>query len=245
LFPEFSRAIKDVTGKTGLYLLKRYTKPDALGSLPVDRLVKEVRRVSKYKYGREQSEALMEFSKSTIGIREGADELALEIRNIISLIEVLSGYISEVEEAMESVLREVPISRNIMSIKGIGTVTAAGLIGEIDDFSAFKSQSAILKYAGLNLYETSSGKHIGVRRITKRGRGLLRKLLFYTSLNLARKGGVMEKYYKRLVEDNGMPRMKALIAVSRKLLCVIYALVRDNSIFDENYVERKLLKKAA
>lgn len=245
LFPEFSQAIRDVTGKTGMYLLKRYTKPEAVCCLRVTRLVKEVRKISRGKYGQKQGEALLEFAKSTIGIKEGEDELALEIRNMIAMIEALNKYISEVEDAMEAVLSKIPISKNIMSIEGIGIVTVAGLIGEISDFGAFKSQSAILKYAGLNLYETSSGKHIGVRRITKRGRTLLRKILFYASLNLVREGGVMHKYYKRLVEDNGMPRKKALIAVSRKLLCVIYALVRDNSMFDENYMEQKLTKIAA
>ena len=56
----------------------------------------------------------------------------------------------------------------------------------------------------------------------------------------------MYEYYTRLI-DRGMKRMMALIAVSRKLLGIIYAIVRD----DTNYVgqyqapERRLIKKAA
>jgi transposase len=146
---------------------------------------------------------------------------------------------------MEKVLKRITVSSIIFSIKRLGVVTAAGIIGEVGNFGKFGTQSALLKHAGLNLYETSSGKHIGVRRITKRGRSLLRKLLYYASINLVRKGGIMHTYYERLVNTNGMMKKKALIAVSRKLLCLIYALVRDNSEYMEDYHGNKLPMKAA
>ena len=62
---------------------------------------------------------------------------------------------------------------------------------------------------------------------------------------MIRKGGIMHEYYKRLVETNGMVKRKAIVAVSRKLLCLIYALVRDDSFYIEDYYENNILKKAA
>jgi transposase len=59
-----------------------------------------------------------------------------------------------------------------LSIKGLGTVSLAGLIGKVGDFSKFSTQSEIMKLAGLDLYEISSGKRKGQRRISKRGRSL-------------------------------------------------------------------------
>ncbi len=70
----------------------------------------------------------------------------------------------------------------ILSLKGIGTVTAAGLIGEVGDFSKFATISEVMKLAGLDLYEVSSGKHRGKLRISKRGRPLMRKLLYFAAL---------------------------------------------------------------
>ncbi|MGZ6230854.1 MAG: transposase, partial [Syntrophales bacterium] len=49
----------------------------------------------------------------------------------------------------------------MLSIKGLGTVTVAGLIGEVGDFKKFRTQSEITKLAGLDLYEVSSGKWKG------------------------------------------------------------------------------------
>lgn len=56
------------------------------------------------------------------------------------------------------------------------------LIGEVADFSQFKTIAELLKFAGLNLFEISSGEHQGQRRISKRGRPLIRKLLYFAAL---------------------------------------------------------------
>ena len=143
-------------------------------------------------------------------------------------------------------LERIPCSARLLSIKGLGTVSVAGLIGEVGDFSKFRTQSEIMKLAGLDLYEISSGKRKGQRRISKRGRSLLRKILFYAAIQMIRKNGIMYDYYARLT-GRGMERMRALIAVSRKLLRIIHALVRDNRDYVEQYEvpERRLMKKAA
>ena len=72
----------------------------------------------------------------------------------------------------------------------------------------------------------------------------MRKLLFFASLSVVRTGGIMHKQYQRYLE-RGMLKMKALIAISRKLLCLIFVLARDQSEYIEAYVEKQKLKKAA
>jgi transposase len=122
----------------------------------------------------------------------------------------------------------------------------AGIIGEIGDFKKFKTRSEIMKLAGLDLFEISSGKRKGQRRISKRGRSLLRKILYYAAIQTIRKNGILHDYYTRLT-DRGMKRMMALVAVSRKLLGIIYAIVRDDSEYSVNFesMKRQVIKKAA
>ena len=74
----------------------------------------------------------------------------------------------------------------------------AGLIGEVGDFKKFRTQSEIMKLAGLDLYEVSSGKWKGRRRISKRGRSLLRKILYYAAMQTIRQNGIIHEYYTRL-----------------------------------------------
>ena len=69
------------------------------------------------------------------------------------------------------------------ALAAIGQVTAAGLIGEVGDFTKFGTISEVMKLAGLDPYEVSSGKHRGTLRISKRGRPLMRKLLYLAALS--------------------------------------------------------------
>jgi transposase len=92
----------------------------------------------------------------------------------------------------------------------------------------------MLKLAGLDLFEISSGKHKGQKRISKRGRSLMRKLLFFAAINTVRKGGIMHGQYHQYLQ-NGMKKMKALIAIARKLLGIMFALVRTQKEYDVNY----------
>ncbi len=104
----------------------------------------------------------------------------------------------------------------------------AGLIGEVGDFTKFRTQSEIMKLAGLDLYEMSLGKRKGEKKISKRGRSFLRKILYYAAIQTIGKNGIMCEYYAGLI-SRGMKRMMALVAITRKLLRIIYAIVRDNS----------------
>jgi transposase len=170
----------------------------------------------------------------------------MDIRHILVQLEMLTNLIAEIESEMEIALGRIPYSSKLLSIKGVGIVSVAGIIGEIGDFRKFKTRSEIMKLAGLDLYEISSGKMKGQRRISKRGRSLLRKILYYVAIQTIRKNGILHDYYTRLT-DGGMKRMKALVAVSRKLLGIIYAIVRDDSEYSVNFesMKRQVIKKAA
>jgi transposase len=121
------------------------------------------------KFGIKDAEALINHAKNTVGIKEGVTGLALDIRHILMQLEMIEGFIAEIESEMEATLEKIPYSPKLLSIKGLGVVSVAGIIGEVGDFMKFGTQSEITKLAGLDLYEISSGKRRGERRISKRG----------------------------------------------------------------------------
>jgi transposase len=90
---------------------------------------------------------------------------------------MLNTLIAEIESEMEMALGRIPYSPKLLSIKGLGVVSVAGIIGEVGDFKKFQTRAEIMKLAGLDLYEISSDKWKGRRKISKRGRSLLRKIL--------------------------------------------------------------------
>lgn len=244
IFPEFMPVMKDMTIKSTQYLLKHYCRPEDVVQAGVTLLTQNLKEVSKGKLGQQRAQALYQAAEASIGLREGQESMVIEIKELISAIESIESYVKELETHMSKHLKDIPYSRFILSIKGIGEITAAGLIGEVGDFRGYRTISELIKHAGLDLFEISSGKHKGIRRISKRGRPLLRKLLFFASINVVRKGGILHQPYLQHL-DKGMPKIKALIAISRKLLSIIFALVRDHSVYIAQYSETQQLKEAA
>jgi transposase len=169
IFPEFSRVIKTIDSKTALYILKKYTTPAKIGKVKLEKLGAEMTRRSMGKFGAAHAAALLNFAKTTIGIDEGVEGLVMDIQHVLMQLEMINSLIAELEHEMERTLHRIHYSRKLLAIKGLGIVTVAGLIGEIGDFTKFTTQAEIAKLAGLNIYEISSGKRKGQRRISKRG----------------------------------------------------------------------------
>lgn len=245
VFPEFVRTVKKISGKTALYLMENYPTPDRLKELTLDELSQILRKVSRGRWGEDQARRLLRGANNSLGTREGTSSILMEIAYILSQIEATNSFIDRLEKGVEEHLEKIPYAKRLLKMKGIGPITVGGIIGEVADFTRFGRQSEIIKLAGLDLYERSSGKHKGRHRISKRGRFLLRKILYFGALNTVRKGGIFHDYYQRLLKK-GKEKPKALIAVARKLLKVIFAIVRDGTCYIENHKPNSVyLEKAA
>jgi transposase len=243
VFPEFLQVIKDVKTKSALYLLREHPTPQRIIKCGVEDLGGKLRKISRGKLGAKCAQELNKAAWQSAGIQQGRESILLEISESIDLIVACERFIAELEARMSDYLNQIPYSKFILSIKGVGEITTAGLIGEVGDFGKFRTISELEKLAGLDLFEISSGKHKGKRRISKRGRSLMRKILYFAALNVVRKGGVLHQWYQGAL-GRGMLKMKALVAVSRKLLGIIFALVRNHSEYIVGYSKIQDLKIA-
>ncbi len=244
LFPEFLQVMTDVKTKTAQHLLRHYPRPQDIVACGLEALSSILQRVSRGKLGRARAQALYDAAGGSVGLKEGTKGIVLEIEEMICSLEACNRFIEKMEEEMVFYLQEIPYRDSLLSVKGIGKVTVAGLIGEVGDFYQFHTLREVMKLAGLDLFEISSGNHQGNRHISKRGRCLLRKLLYFAAINTVRKGGVMHASYQRYLE-RGMPKTKALIAIARKLLRILFALVRNHSQYVQSYSPKEGLKLAA
>ena len=244
IFPEFLSVMKNISTKSALYLLKNHPASENIVALGIESVCTILKKVSRGQLGTKRAEKLLKAAQNSVGIDEGKQSILLEIAHLVSHIESLGQFIDNLEKQMEVYLEQIPYSHSLLSIKGISIVTVGGLIGEVGDFKQFNTISEITKLAGLDLYEVSSGKHKGQRRISKRGRSLMRKLLYLASVNMVRYNGIMHDQYQRML-DRGMLKGKALVAISRKLLRLIFALAHNNTVYIGNYSEKHKYKYVA
>src|SRR5262249_57575355 len=104
----------------------------------------------------------------------------------------------------------------LVTIRDLGAVTVAGILGHTGDLGKYEHPDQVIKLAGLNLYEKSSGQHRGQLRITKRGRAHLRKILYMAALRVSRKCGSLHHYYSALT-GRAIPPTAALVAAMSKI----------------------------
>lgn len=90
--------------------------------------------------------------------------------------------------------------------------------------------------AGLSLIENSSGKKKGKTTISKRGRSDLRKFLYQVIFGMIRTNEAFKKLYKYYTQraKNQLTEKQAIIALTKKLLRIIYAIVNINEPYDED-----------
>lgn len=233
-FPERGEVIKTIGNKTSLYLLREAPFPEDILKRGIKWLRENMRKISRSRYGESKAGGLYLLANESIGLKEGIKGFRYELFSLLSRIEVLNKKIKDVEGWISKILKGVEEARFIGSIKGIGMITTAIMVSETGGVGNYRSSRELDKIAGLNIYEVSSGEHKGQRKITKVGRGLLRQKLYYAALQQTREGMPLYYFYRRLV-DRGVIKMKALIAVARKLLVLIFALVRDEREYEWEY----------
>ncbi len=232
IFPEYGKVFKKLESKTSLYLLKRYAIPARFVKLGRVRLSNTLRKVSRGKISEERARQLLEAAKSSIGLTEGVEAILFAIKSTVTNISKIQREIIEIDKLLVESLKAIPYADQLLSIHGIGPVSLSIILGELGDLSRYRKANEILKMAGLNLFEISSGQHKGRRRISKRGRPLLRKTLFFAALRMVKSRGIFRKDYLRLTEMNKMQKTKAVVALSRKLLRVLFALARDKVYYN-------------
>jgi transposase len=123
----------------------------------------------------------------------------------------------------------------ICSLPGVGLLTAAIVLGETAGFELIRNKRQLASYAGFDVKEKESGTSVkGKPRISKKGNSYLRKAMHLPALAAIRHDERYKAIFARLVAKHGI-KMKAAVAVQRKLLEMIYTLATKKMKYDKNY----------
>lgn len=121
---------------------------------------------------------------------------------------------------------------NICTIKGVGLLSAATVVAETNGFTLFKSISQLVSYAGYDVIESQSGNHVGKTRISKKGNSHLRRILYMPALTaITHQQKPFVDLFSRVYEKTGI-KMKAYVAVQKKILEMIYTLWKKDQAFN-------------
>ena len=149
----------------------------------------------------------------------------------ISSMRALESQIKVLEKAIEQQFEIIP--NTLTSIPGIGKVYSAGIIAEIGDIQRFESQASVSKYAGLVCTQHQSGDFEAQNtRMIKSGNRYLRYYLLEAANSVRRCDPEFRRYYDlKFHEVNKFQHKRALAFTARKLVRVVFRLLKDNRLY--------------
>lgn len=168
------------------------------------------------------------------------------IRRVNERIKLLNKQEKQITNEIESLIHADKQVKNsvdlICSIPGIGIVTAAIVLAETNGFELITNRRQLASYAGFDIKEKQSGTSIkGKSRISKKGNKFLRKAMYMPSLSAIQCDSRARTTFSRLVSRHGI-KMKAGIAVQRKLLEMTFTIFKTRRPYDKNFLQKTNLE---
>ncbi|NTW98029.1 MAG: IS110 family transposase [Oscillochloris sp.] len=186
-----------------------------------------------------QRQALVEMRQQEANrLSDGAPPASVR-RVLTAHVEFLDTQIAALEQQIDQHIDnhdELRRQRDLMmSIKGLGRRAASDLLGEIGDLRSFSDSRELVAYAGLNPREFRSGTSVHKHtRLSKQGNARVRALLYMPALTALQHNPIIKALRDRLVA-RGKAKMAAVGAAMRKLLQLMYGVVKQDRPFDPHY----------
>ncbi len=144
-------------------------------------------------------------------------------------------------DILEQLKQEQDVKKSVTTIctlSGVQLLTAVTVLAETNGFELVRNKRQLTSYAGLDVKEKQSGTSVkGKPRISKKGNKYLRKAMHLPALAAIRCDERFKAVFARLVSNHGI-KMKAAVAIQRKLLEMIFIIYKTNKPYDKDYFKK-------
>lgn len=228
-FPEYQDVYGDLKAVSGRMILKVAPLPEDIRRLGAEG-VNLIWRGA----GMKRAKTLVTAAEHSVGSKEAPEAARIELRNLLSDMDVYALRLEELLQSIEEKLKEIPYIDKLMGIKGIGLVTVSGFIAEVGDIGRFDNPKQLQKMAGYAIVANDSGKHNGESRISYRGRKRLRYVLYEAAISLIGKNPEFREIheYYRTRKENPLKKMQSVVAVACKILRIFYKILTTGVAYD-------------
>lgn len=230
VFPEYEQLFTDMFGSTSLQLLETYSTPDALVNIDTDDLAQFLSTASHGHFGRDKAEQVQAFARNTFGSFLFADSAGFAIKQFLEQIRLIERQVQELEVYIAECLAKFQTA--LTTIKGIGTTLAAVFVAEIGDVSRFPAPDKLAAFAGIEPRTNQSGEFSGTQnKMSKRGSPYLRRAFFQAAVACNMHNPALHAIYEKK-RAQGKHHNVALSAVARKLVNIIFAVMKSNKPYE-------------
>jgi transposase len=233
-FPEFRRVFPDWTVRRSLASLQAFPLPCDLQHQTVDSIIDAWREQGMKRAGgstgRVKAAELLSAARRSIGESGVPDEARRDLGRLVKEYERVQTTLDELQKEIEDLLGQIPQAEQLRSIPGFGTIATAAVLGFAGDLSHYAHGRQLLRRAGLNLAECTSGKYKGQIKLSKRGDSALRKHLYLAAIGMLRENQEFKRWHAGN-QARGLKKTASLFKLIGKLARILVGMVQRGEAY--------------
>lgn len=223
-FPELGEHLASLDSPTVLALLSAYPNPQTLLEAGVEQIKASISKPSHGHFGFAEAEAIFDAASNTVGLLRRNRGLTLKLEVLAQAILALNTQIKRVEAEIEDLARKLPHQPSDFPVGGIQSL--ASVLAEIPDISQFPSLKQFLSHFGWCPKTFQSGDFRNDHpRMSHAGNNYVRRVIWMLAIRAVGFVSPYREYFRRRT-NAGKKKMHTIVAVARKLLSVIYAVLK-------------------
>jgi len=251
-YPNYKSFFFSLDSKTALEFFKEFPSPSKLKEVTLQELTAFLSQKSHHNCSEKKARQILDCVEKDGDTTNEFQELRDFI--VTSSIKQINDNLAIIASIEENMKKLIPQFRyKLESMKGINTVTAAGIIAEIGDISRFPNADALAAYAGISPMRYSTGQ-TNKNFSNKLGNRNLYQIFFQIAVSVLSNpmgkptNDYFYEYYKKKLSE-GKTKKQAIKCIMRKLVNIIYKMMRDKTEYRArlthvcNYMECKFVKQ--
>ena len=223
-FPELKPFFNNIISNTLLYILEKYANTKHIAAM------KDYDSIRKISYGKFAK--LKELAKNSVGFHNENTDLL--ISTYVSIYNDFNNKIDPIEKQISTIIKV--LNPRMLTIPGIGEISAATILSEYGDIKNFSSPNKMLAFAGLDPSINQSGTLESNGKMVKHGSSHLRYAIMNSAMTILRFSPEFYDYYLKKRSEGKCHRV-ALSHVCKKLIRVIYTLEKNNIDFNPSLLK--------
>lgn len=233
LFPEYDKVFRQIDSAASLALLAAYPGPQHVIAAGEERLGALLATASPHRMGRGMARRAVSAAQRTVGVTQKEPALGVKISVLAKRIAELQFIIRELDREITKLFDTQPIKPNGFPVGRPPSL--AIIMAEIGDVQRFSSVKKFLSHLGWcpQTFQTG-GYRMEHPRMSHAGNRYVRRLIFMLAISAVQRVPRYRDYFQRRVSE-GKAKMHILIAVGRKLLSLLYAILKTGTAYDPNW----------
>ena len=240
VFPEFLNMVKDPFNIVSTDILLKYQTANDFKNLRPKDLIKIFRHRQGNNYDDSWANKVISSAKDSIYSGKAHKARGIVLKSLIQNIKYLKEQIGLLDNEIQLLLKpdnNLPNSNvdNLLTIPGVGPKTIAVFLAEVGNIQRFLSCKDFIGYVGFYPKIEQSGSSLNKAKLTNKGSGILKHALYMASVASLIHNPYLKSVYHDKVSQGKCPK-QALIVVARKLACIMYSMLKNNSVYNSERV---------